>query len=400
MVSREGNSTPTRRNPGSQSALRQLNRERIVQTLSAGPATQAELSRTTGLSTATISNIVKELERENVVHTAPTTSSGRRALQVRLNADNSVAVGIDFGRRHVRVVLATRDYRVVAEASTSLVLGHHAEHGIAMAHDLMERLLQENGLSHGDVIGVGIGIPGPLDRRSHTVAHGAVLPEWVGIETEARLREALGLPVHIDNDANLGALAEATWGPYGGAENLVFLKIGSGIGAGLIVNGAPVYGNLGITGEIGHSTIDDRGAVCRCGSRGCLETVASTTTMIEQLSRNEAGPVTTRSIISGAREGHPATLRVLDDAGLAIGHALGTVANLLNPEVIVVGGPLAELEELLLEPIRRGILRHTIPMVGASTALTVSSLGERAEALGAAALVFRKPASTKANTKK
>jgi len=379
MVSREGNSTPTRRNPGSQSALRQLNRERIVQALAAGPATQAELSRTTGLSTATISNIVKELERDSMVHTAPTTSSGRRALQVRLNADNSVAVGIDFGR----------------EASTSLVLGHHAEHGIAMAHDLMERLLRENGLTHGDVIGVGIGIPGPLDRRSHTVAHGAVLPEWVGIETEARLREALGLPVHIDNDANLGALAEATWGPYGGAENLVFLKIGSGIGAGLIVNGAPVYGNLGITGEIGHSTIDDRGAVCRCGSRGCLETIASTTTMIEQLSRNEPGPVTTRSIISGAREGHPATLRVLDDAGLAIGHALGTVANLLNPEVIVVGGPLAELEELLLEPIRRGILRHTIPMVGASTALTVSSLGERAEALGAAALVFRKPASAK-----
>ncbi|MDP5227466.1 MULTISPECIES: ROK family transcriptional regulator [Arthrobacter] len=395
MPSREENTKPTRTNPGSQSALRLLNRERVLQALSAGPATQAELSRATGLSTATISNIVKELEREGSVRTEPTTSSGRRALNVRLVADSSVAVGIDFGRRHVRVVLATRDYRVMAEAAASLSLGHHAELGISTARGLMERLLTENGLSHSDVIGAGVGIPGPLDRRSHTVAHGAVLPEWVGIETDTRLREALGIPVHVDNDANLGALAEATWGPHGGADNLVFVKIGSGIGAGLIVNGAPVYGNLGITGEIGHTAIDDRGAVCRCGSRGCLETVASTTTMIEQLSRNEPGPVSTQSIIAAARNGHPPTLRVLDDAGLAIGHALGTVANLLNPEVIVVGGPLAELGELLLAPIRRGILRHTIPMVGANTSLTVSSLGERAEALGAAALVFRRPAVTK-----
>ena len=169
----------------------------------------------------------------------------------------------------------------------------------------------------------------------------------------------------------------------------MFLKIGSGIGAGLILNGAPYYGNVGITGEIGHATIHEQGLVCRCGNRGCLETIASTTTMIELLSRGEDRPLTPADIVRKALARDSATLRVVDDAGLAVGRALGNVANLINPEVIVVGGPLAGLGNLLLDPIRRGLVRHAVPVIGETTTLTMSSLGDRAEALGAAALVFQ-----------
>lgn len=377
------------KNPGSQSALRQLNQQRIIETLMGGPATQAELARQTGLSTATVSNIVKIMQDSGLAFTEPITSSGRRALNVRLNSKGAVAVGIDFGRRHLRVVLASLSYHVIAEESVMLPLGHQSEEGIQAAVVLLEKLLRESGVDRSAIVGAGVGIPGPIDRRTGTVAQGAILPEWVGINILQHLEDTLKFPVYVDNDANLGAWSEVTWGPHTGVENLMFLKIGSGIGAGLILNGAPYYGNVGITGEIGHATIHEQGLVCRCGNRGCLETIASTTTMIELLSRGEDRPLTPADIVRKALARDPATLRVVDDAGLAVGRALGNVANLINPEVIVVGGPLAGLGNLLLDPIRRGLVRHAVPVIGETTTLTMSSLGDRAEALGAAALVFQ-----------
>lgn len=354
-----------------------------------GPSTQAELARQTGLSTATVSNIVKIMQDSGLASTEPITSSGRRALNVRLNSNGAVAVGIDFGRRHLRVVLASLSYHVIAEESVLLPLGHQSEEGIRAAVSLLEKLLGDSGVERSAVVGAGVGIPGPIDRRTGTVAQGAILPEWVGINILRHLEDTLKMPVFVDNDANLGAWSEVTWGPHSGVSNLMFLKIGSGIGAGLILSGAPYYGHVGITGEIGHATIHEQGLVCRCGNRGCLETIASTTTMIELLSRGEDRPLSPADIVRKALARDSATLRVLDDAGLAVGRALGNVANLINPEVIVVGGPLAGLGNLLLDPIRRGLIRHAVPVIGETTTLTMSSLGDRAEALGAAALVFQ-----------
>jgi len=374
-------------NPGSQSALRELNQRRIADTLlSSGPSTQAELARQTGLSTATISNIVRIMADAGRVATEPTTSSGRRALLVRLTNTGKVAVGIDFGRRHLRIALTTLGYEVIAEQSMELPLGHRAEDGIDTGARLLGRMLVENGIAASSVLGVGVGIPGPIDRRSGRVVQGAILPEWVGIEL-TDLEERLHFPVVFDNDANLGALAEVTWGPHSEIQNLVFVKIGSGIGAGLILNGAPFYGGLGITGEIGHDTITDNGVVCHCGNRGCLETVASISVMLELLKRS--GVTRIADIVERARAGDSATLRVLDDAGLAIGRGLASVANLINPEVIVIGGPLAELGELFLAPIERGLVRNAVPSIGEMTVVVMSSLGDRAEALGAAALVLQ-----------
>lgn len=389
MVSTLRSTASASANPGSQSALRRQNEQRIVEALMAGPATQAELSRATGLSTATVSNIVKVLHDASIVATEPTTSSGRRALRVRLNSNSAVAVGIDFGRRHLRVVLANLAYDVLAEETISLPLGHEADVGIAAAVDVLDVLLEQTGVSRRDVVGVGAGIPGPIDHRSGSVAQGAILPEWVGFNLLSHLEEVLQLPVYVDNDANLGALSEVTWGPHSGVSNLVFVKIGSGIGAGLILNGQPFYGHVGVTGEIGHATIVEHGLVCRCGNRGCLETVASTTTMVELLSRGEKEPITPDDIVRRAFAHDSATLRVIDDAGLAVGRALGNVANLINPEVIVVGGPLAELGDILLDPVRRGLRRHAVPLIGQTTKVAMSALGARAEVLGAAALVFQ-----------
>jgi predicted NBD/HSP70 family sugar kinase len=381
------------RNPGSQTALRELNQQRIVDALlGSGPSTQAELARQTGLSTATVSNIIKTMTSAGVVATEPTTSSGRRALLVRLTSNGAVAVGIDFGRRHLRIVLVTLGYTVVDEEYVELPAGHRAEEGIDRAAELLGEMLDRNGIPASAVLGVGVGIPGPIDQRTNTVVKDAILPEWVGIHLPD-LEERLHFPVVFDNDANLGALAEVTWGPHNSVENLAFLKVGSGIGAGLILNGRPYYGSFGVTGEIGHETITDHGIACHCGNRGCLETVASTSVMMQHLSRGGTVKVTTDDIVRNAKAGDSATLRVLDDAGVAIGRALASIANLINPEVIVIGGPLAGLGDILLRPIERGLVRHAVPSIGEATTIVMSSLGDRAEALGAASLVLQRPGS-------
>ncbi len=381
--------TPQGPRPGSQSALRQRNEQLIKAALRSNTAlTQAELARSTGLSTATISNIVRSLVTQGLAETRPTTSSGRRALAVSLLETSQVAVGIDFGRSHVRVILANPGFHILGEKHADLPVGHVAAESIARAASMVRELCLELSIDRQQIIGAGAGIPGPIDHRTGTVIRGAILPEWVGLDIVTALEQALGVPVFADNDANLGALAQITWGEHRNTKDLVFLKIGSGIGAGLILNGSPYYGHTGITGEVGHATIFDQGLVCRCGNRGCLETMASTAVMIELLSRGESTALTVPQIISRAQSGDAATLRVIDDAGMAVGRAVANVANLINPAMVVVGGPLAPLAETLLNPIRRGLIRHAIPAIGEGTTVTMSSLGDRAEALGAISLAL------------
>jgi predicted NBD/HSP70 family sugar kinase len=389
MTAISGSPVRGARNPGSQGALRHLNQDRLFEFLLAnGPSTQAELARGTGLSTATVSNIVRDMAAKGVVETSPVNSSGRRALLVQLSDTGDIAVGVDFGRRHVRIVLATLGYEVLAEESVVLPLGYDVATSLQTASDLLDRLLESNGFERQSVLAVGVGVPGPIDRRTGTVLQGAILPEWVGVNLRD-LESAFHFPVVVDNDANLGALAEVTWGANRGTRNLMFVKIGSGIGAGLILNGQPYYGYLGITGELGHTPVVEHGIICRCGNRGCLETVASTTVMLESLNRGTDEPVTAADIVSGGLARDPSTLRIVGDAGAAIGKAIANIANIINPEIVLIGGPLAGLGDTLLDPIQHGILQNAIPAIGDTTTLRMSSLGDRAESLGAAALVIQ-----------
>ncbi|MEY9852558.1 putative NBD/HSP70 family sugar kinase [Leifsonia sp. EB41] len=389
MTATQGLPSRGARNPGSQGALRHLNQERLVEFLLAnGPSTQAELARGTGLSTATVSNIVRDMAAKGVVETSPVTSSGRRALLVQLTDTGDIAVGVDFGRRHARIVLSTLGYEVIAEEAMALPLGYDVSDAVRQAAELLDRMLADGGHDRQAVLSVGIGIPGPIDRRTGTVLQGAILPEWVGVRLRD-LEDAFRFPVVVDNDANLGALAEVTWGANRGVRNLIFVKIGTGIGAGLILNGLPYYGFLGITGELGHTPVTEQGVICRCGNRGCLETIASTSVMLETLGHGVNAPVSTADILRRGRERDPAVLRVVSDAGTAIGQAIGSIANVINPELVLIGGPLVGLGDALLEPIRRGIQHNAIPVIAETTVVRISSLGDRAESLGAAALVIQ-----------
>jgi predicted NBD/HSP70 family sugar kinase len=193
--------------------------------------------------------------------------------------------------------------------------------------------------------------------------------------------------VMVDNDANLGALAEAAFGAGRDAGDLVYLKVSSGIGAGLILNGRLYRGSGGLAGELGHVLVNPDGIVCRCGNRGCLETVAATGALIDLLRRSHGEDLTVQAMLDLAHAGDAGCRRVIHDAGRALGQVVATLFNVLNPELVVVGGELARAGELLLAGVRESVARSALPEAPRGADVIVGTLRDRAQVLGALALV-------------
>jgi len=203
----------------------------------------------------------------------------------------------------------------------------------------------------------------------------------------AELRKRLDVPVMVDNDANLGALAEAAFGAGRDAGDLIYLKISSGIGAGLILNGRLYRGSAGLAGELGHVLVNPDGIVCRCGNRGCLETVAATGALVDLLRRSHGDDLTVPAMIEAAMQGDTGCRRVIGDAGRALGQVVATLLNVLNPEMLIVGGDLAGAGDLLLDGVRESVARAALPETSRGAQLVAGVLGDRAQVLGALALV-------------
>ena len=357
-----------------------------------GPLTRGELTALTALSRATISSVVAELQSAGLAvqdgDDDSSSSRGRRAGLVSLNRAAGVALGIDFGKRHLRVAISDLAYTVLSERARELPIDHAAPEGVGLARELVQEVVNEAGIGTEDIVGIGMGLPGPVNRRTGRLGSSTILPGWVGINAQEEMSRALSMPVVVDNDANLGAMAEWIWGAGQGCDDVVYLKASNGVGAGLILGGQPYQGAGGTAGEIGHTIIDPSGPMCRCGNRGCLETLVGIPALLE-LFKPAFGEITIGEVISRAEEGDPACRRVLDDAGRTIGHAASHLCNLINPDRIVVGGELAGAGEILLTPLRDAITRAAIPSAAQDATVTAGVLGDRAEVLGALALALR-----------
>ncbi|MCX5193761.1 ROK family transcriptional regulator [Streptomyces sp. NBC_00249] len=375
--------------PGSQSSLHRANLERVVRAVRlAGSLTQAEIARTTGLSAATVSNIVRELKEAGTVEVTDTSAGGRRARSVSLSGDAGIVIGVDFGHTHLRVAVGNLAHQVLAEESEPLDVDASWVDGFDRAEALVGRLIAGVGVSRDKVIGVGLGVPGPIDVESGTLGSTAILPGWAGINPRQELSQRLGVPVYVDNDANLGALGELVWGSGRGVKDLAYIKVASGVGAGLVINGEIYRGPGGTAGEIGHITLDESGPVCRCGNRGCLETFAAARYVLPLLQGSHGPELTMERVVELAREGDPGCRRVITDVGRHIGSGVASLCNLLNPSRVVLGGSLAEAGELVLAPIRESVGRYAIPSAARQLSVLTGSLGGRAEVLGALALVL------------
>lgn len=375
--------------PGSQTSLHRANLERVVRAVRmAGSLTQAEIARGTGLSAATVSNIVRELKDGGTVEVTPTSAGGRRARSVSLSGDAGIVIGVDFGHTHLRVAVGNLAHQVLAEESEPLDVDASSAQGFGRAERLVNRLIETTGISPGKVIGVGLGVPGPIDVESGTLGSTSILPGWTGINPSEELAARLGVPVYVDNDANLGALGELVWGSGRGVKDLAYIKVASGVGAGLVIDGHIYRGPGGTAGEIGHITLDESGPVCRCGNRGCLETFTAARYVLPLLRPSHGPDLTMERVVQLAREGDPGCRRVIGDVGRHIGSGVANLCNLLNPSRVVLGGSLAEAGELVLAPIRDSVSRYAIPSAGRQLSVLPGALGARAEVLGALALVL------------
>ncbi|MET7527291.1 ROK family transcriptional regulator [Streptomyces sp. NPDC004044] len=375
--------------PGSQTSLHRANLERVVRAVRmAGSLTQAEIARSTGLSAATVSNIVRELKDGGTVEVTPTSAGGRRARSVSLSGDAGIVIGVDFGHTHLRVAVGNLAHQVLAEESEPLDVDASSAQGFGRAEQLVKRLIETTGISPGKVIGVGLGVPGPIDVESGTLGSTSILPGWTGINPSEELAARLGVPVYVDNDANLGALGELVWGSGRGVKDLAYIKVASGVGAGLVIDGHIYRGPGGTAGEIGHITLDESGPVCRCGNRGCLETFTAARYVLPLLRPSHGPDLTMERVVQLAREGDPGCRRVIGDVGRHIGSGVANLCNLLNPSRVVLGGSLAEAGELVLAPIRDSVSRYAIPSAGRQLSVLPGALGARAEVLGALALVL------------
>jgi predicted NBD/HSP70 family sugar kinase len=256
---------------------------------------------------------------------------------------------------------------------------------VRLVSELLDDLLTEAGTDRSRVLAVAVGLPAPVDQRSGEVGSSSILPGWVGVPAVDTIADALGVPTVVDNDANLGAIAELTWGAAAGCSDIVYIKAATGIGAGIVIGGDVFHGAAGTAGEIGHMTLDETGALCRCGNRGCLESYAGSSALVELLRSSHGPDVTPERLIELALGGDPGARRVLADAGRSIGVAVANLCNLIAPERVVVGGELVRTGSLLLEPIRDMVRRRSIPTAAHTAEIVPGSLGDRAEVLGAMA---------------
>ena len=380
---------------GSLEALRRLNRLRVIHALrDQGLISRAEIARRTGLSRSTVSSLVADLQADGLVvergepGAAHGTQGGRPPILLSFDSSAGAAVGIDFGHSHLRVAVSDLSSRILAERALPLDTDHAAEEGLDAAAELVGELLAQAGIDESQVIGAGMGLPGPILQDSGVVGSSAILPGWVGVAAADEMRRRLDVPILVDNDANLGALAEAAFGAGQDATDLIYLKVASGIGAGLLLNGRLYRGTGGLAGEFGHFLVDPNGHVCRCGNRGCLETQAATGALVELLRRSHGEDVTVQRMLDLARAGDTGCRRVIADAGRAIGRAVSMLINVLNPELVVVGGDLADAGDLLLDGVRDSIARATLPSAAEAAGVVTGVLGDRAQVLGAIALVI------------
>lgn len=373
--------------PGSPASLRTANQQRLLDVLRAGggelpaaPLSQADLARITGLAPATVSNIVRDLVAEGLIDTIP--GRGRRGTAVRISQSAGVVAGVDFGHSHLAVAVGDLTGAILAEHRADLDPTQHHALSLEQAEEMLGEVLAACERDTTEIRSVGLGLPAPI--ADDVVRSTAILPGWVGSNARVVAEEQFAVPVHVENDANLGALAEHRRGQGRGLDTSVFVKISSGLGAGIIIDNQLFHGTGGTAGEIGHLTLDEQGPVCRCGSRGCLEAYASVATL-QQSMANQLPNASLDDIVQAANDGSIAAIRTLEDAGLHLGWGLASIVNLINPAAIIIGGDMARAGELLLGSVRIGLRRHALDAV-AGTPVLASTLGERASLVGAVLL--------------
>ncbi|WP_030907682.1 ROK family transcriptional regulator [Streptosporangium amethystogenes] len=357
------------------------------------PCSRADIAASTGLNKATVSSLVADLIDRRLVRETGLTENrvGRPATMLVLDGSPYAAIGIEINVDYVTAVAVDLSGERLLSWRRSFP-GAAGTVGQAMATvaGIVRRVVNRMTKQERQVLGLTVGVPG-LIGTDGTVRIAPNLG-WRDADLCGDLTKALrdpGFPVQVDNDANLAALAEHRFGPYAGTANLIYLTGEIGVGAGIILDGRLRRGGQGYGGEIGHIQLDPLGAECRCGRLGCLEAVAGIGAVLEHATISPAEvELELDEVVRLARGGDPGTLGVLDTVGRNLGKGVAVLANLLNPEVVILGGYYVPLAPWLLPAVEIETRGRTIAPDAGGCRVVASTLGYGAAALGGAARVL------------
>jgi predicted NBD/HSP70 family sugar kinase len=397
FVSRVNKQSPDRRAAAGWDDLRAHNTALLLRSAwRAQRTSRAELARMTGLSRATVSDIVAGfldagLLGETEEASPRTASGGRPPTILRFNDDGRHILGVELGATHIAAVRVDLRGRVCARAAVDVDVAGDPP---GTLDALVAVALRLRDAAPVPVIGVGLALPPPLRAGGAAQLSPRLFPRWSGIAVAAPLGAALGVPVVADNDANLGALAEHWWGAGRGVADLAYIKVATGVGAGILIGGEIHRGAAGIAGEIGHTSIDPSGALCRCGLTGCLEAFVGTSYLLARAELADGGwggeARTVTGLIGAARTGHPAAARLVADAGRQLGIAVANLVNLVNPARVILGGRLTDAGHILLGPLVESLRARALWTSFEDVEVTVGELGDDAIAVGAATAILRR----------
>ncbi|MEU4896424.1 ROK family transcriptional regulator [Streptomyces sp. NPDC044780] len=358
-----------------------------------GPSSQADLARRTQLSRATVNGIVKTLREEGVAETRPV--NGREFL-IALVSRQGAVVSVQVNVTSLRVALFDFGGHARHDASVAFEVGTGEEGGHpGLVADMVRSLTARAGLQPDDLAGVAVGMQAPLARATGTVTSWArrQLPAWRDVAVAQTLHEALGVPVWAENDANLAALAEWTWGAGQGAAEFLYVMCSAGVGGGLVIDGRIYRGGDGLAGEIGHMVLEPAGPVCFCGSRGCLTTFVSERSILLALESSGSSHTSLGEVVDSARRGDPACRRVLYEAGRHLGRAFANTAKLMAPSVVAVGGTLGAAGPLVFDSLVSSAEVQSLKVASPAIRFLPAVLGDEATLLGGVAMVLTETGS-------
>jgi predicted NBD/HSP70 family sugar kinase len=350
------------------------------------------------LSRSTVSAIVSDLLSKGLAKEAHAgvSSGGRRPIILEFQDQSSFIVGIELGATHISCVLTDLRCNGRASWSAPAPVRDEPEVALEMMKMAVRSVLEAGGVQPSQVLGVGVAVPSPVDQERPGELLPLIVPKWKGYNIATHLEESFKRPVFVDNDANLGALAELWWGAGSSVRDLAYIKVATGVGAGLIINGRVFRGSGGIAGEIGHTSIDPNGPQCICGLKGCLTTFIGTPALLERAKdklrasgSNRLPPASIDELVNAALDGDLMSVELIHYAGDKLGVGIANLLNLLNPKMVVLGGGIARAGDLLLDGVRTTIGGLSLPESILNTEIRTTGLNEWGIAVGAATLVLQ-----------
>lgn len=338
---------------------------RIVRTISAqGTVTAGEIARQTGLARSTISTALTELRDVGVVIERDVEASaqriaGRPVKRISLNPKAGTALGLHLGLAEIDLALLDVAHNVIGRHRIPLRRDYSPRQAAKAALTESTSFFKRHGLPIDGLIGVGLSVSGPVSPDGR-VLRSSILPKWAGVNASDVFSPVFERPVSVENEANCAALAEMMWGAARGQPDFMMLKLGLGVGGALVQNGRLLTGAAGGAGEFGHICLVPNGELCRCGNRGCLETIASFERPLAQLARHQGRDLDLDAAIALGREGDAFARDLISESARHAGWGLAVLCTALNPPLVLIGGVMAQAGELLMHPLRESFERHVM----------------------------------------